>query len=128
MQNHQLMRKIIEQCQYEVVEKEIYLHTSKEVVKKKNKIDLDKFKTAYLSTNVNEGIRHDLEWTRMKKEERKLKEEIEKKQFKKATKKKNGSQGLTQEEIQELNKKKEIEEKEFRKRHLERAFAGIDRK
>lgn len=123
------MRKIIEQCQYEVVEKEIYLHSSKEVVKKRNKLDLEKFKTAYLSTNVNEGIKHEIAWTRMKKEERKLKEEIEKKQVKKTTKKKTDEKvGLTQEEIHELNKKKEIEEKEAKKRHLERAYAGIDRK
>ena len=43
-QNHQLMRKIIEQCQYEVVEKEVYLHSSKEIVKKRNKLDLEKVK------------------------------------------------------------------------------------
>lgn len=127
-QNHQLMRKIIEQCQYEVVEKEVYLHSSKEIVKKRNKLDLEKFKTAYMSTNVNEGIKHEIAWTRMKKEERKLKEEIEQKQVKKSTKKKNGAVGLTQEDLQELHKKKEIEEKEAKKRHLERAYAGIDRK
>lgn len=119
------MNKIIQKCKYEVLEKDIYQNSSKEVIRKKHKIDLVKFRKDYMSTNVNEGIKHEIAWTKMKKEERKIKEEIEKKQIKKVPKK---AGGLTQEEIQELNKKKEKEDREAKRRHLERAYAGIDKK
>ena len=64
------MNKIMDQCKYDVVEKDIYLNSSKEVVRTRKKINLEKFRAAYLSTNVNEGIKHDITWTKIKKEEK----------------------------------------------------------
>ena len=124
-QNINIMNKIIEQCKYEVTEKDIYLNSSKEIVRIREKIDLSKFRAAYLSTNVNEDIKHQIEWTKVKKEEKKIREEIDKKQIKKTGKK--GAGSMTQEELQEFHRKRQKEERDARKRHLERAYAGIDK-
>ena len=91
------MNKIIDQCQYEVVEKDIYMNSSKEVIRTRKRLDLEKFRTAYMSTNVNEGIKHEILRNKMKREERMIKEELDSKEIKKVVVKK--SDGLTQEEI-----------------------------
>jgi len=66
------MNRIIEQCKYEATEKDVNARDGSEVLKKTEKIDLKKFRTAYVSINVNEDIKHQIQQTRMRKQEREI--------------------------------------------------------
>ena len=71
-QNLTMMNKMLEKCKYDVIEKDIYFDSSKEVLRTRQKIDLKQFRAAYLSTNVNEDIKHNITWNKIKKEEKQI--------------------------------------------------------
>lgn len=126
------MEKIITKCKVEDVQKAQNLDEPEAAGGETffEKIDLSKFRSAFVSIKINEDIRNTMEEARLNKQRLELQREMEK-NMKKADKpkakkvKKIG--GLTLEEMHEKMRKEKLEKKKAKARHLKRAFASIDK-
>ena len=122
------MGQIVDVCRYEDLET-VKTEKGEEVEQTVAKVDFTKFRREFVSLNMNEGIKVNIKEARIKKEAAKLEKELEfhqSKMRKKPVKQKKVG-GLTAEELQERMQKEKREQQEARRRHLQRAFAGIDR-
>ena len=64
------MNQIVKMCKYDTVETEKSPLDGADVVKRIEKIDLSKFRTAFVSINVNEEIKAEIKENRAKKEQK----------------------------------------------------------
>ena len=94
-----------------------------------NKLDLSKFRTAFICVKINQDIKKDIEDSRIKKEEaerKRIEDEMNSKYAPKAKKQKKIG-GMTIEELHEQQRKQKKDALEAKRRHLKRAMAGIDK-
>lgn len=86
-------------------------------------MNLKKFRTTYFSQSVKDDINDEIVLTRMRKETREMNDQLD---LKTGANKK--GKVVVIDKATELAQKKAQEIKEREKRHMVRAFAGIDRK
>lgn len=117
------INKIIDLCKYEEFEKTENIYNGTETVKRFEKLDMKKFRTTYFSQSVKDDINDEIVLTRMRKEIREMKEELDVKTG--ANKK--GKKMISEKAAEEANRLAE-KMREAKKKQMEMKYAGIDRK
>mgnify|MGYP000854723552 CR=1 FL=1 len=117
------MSLVVEDCRYEMPTRD---GESDEIEKR---VDFTKFRRGVTRLNMNEGIKVNIKEARLKREQASIQKELDvhlSKSRKKQTKQKKIG-GLTVEELHEKMRNEKREQLDAKRRHLKRAFAGIDK-
>jgi hypothetical protein len=122
------MGQIVEVCRYEAFET-VKTEDGEDIEKSISKVDFTKFRREFVSLNMNEGIKVNIKEARIKKETAKIEKELEfhEGKMRKKPVKQHKVGGLTAEELHDRVQKEKHEQHAARRRHLQRAFAGIDK-
>lgn len=119
------MTQIVKMCKTEPWD----LPSDSEEEEPHGKIDLTKFRNAYVIVKIKKDIKSNIEENRLRKEEHEKSMAMKKSKIVVPVKKKPQKKidGMSAEELHEKMKKEKAEKKAAKIRHLKRAFAGIDK-